>query len=67
MSILTVQVGWFPLGLWIVLTLLVVNTWFGVIGQAISVVSWKWALAWRLQEDDPTSSDPMERSFFAVE
>lgn len=67
MSSLTIEVGWFPLGLWIVLAFLVVSTVLGVIGQAISVVSWKRALAWHLQEDDPTSADPMERSFFAVE
>ncbi len=67
MSGLTIELGGFPSGLWIVLGFLVVSILLGVIGQAISVVSWKRALAWRLQEDDPTSSDPMERSFFAVE
>jgi hypothetical protein len=64
---LTFEIGWLPLGLWIVLALLVVSILLGVIGQAISVVSWNRALAWGLQEDDPRSGDPMERSFFAVE
>ncbi len=67
MKALTVELGRLPLGLRIVLAVLVVSILLGVIGQALSVVSWNTALAWGLQEDDPRSEDPMERSFFAVE
>lgn len=67
MNVLTQQIGWLPVGLWLVSIILVVGLLIGIIGQAISIVSWKTALAWRLQEDDPDSSDPAERAFFAVE
>ncbi len=67
MNILTVEAGWLPVGLWLVLAGRVSNISFGVRSQAISGFAWDKALAWRMQEDDPNSDDPMERSFFTVE
>jgi hypothetical protein len=67
MTIPTSEAGGFPLGLWLVLVILVLGFFLGVVGQAISVLSWKKALAWGLQEDDPASDDPMQRAFFTVE
>jgi hypothetical protein len=67
MSIFTLEAGGLPVGLWLVLAVLLFCLVLGVGGQTLSVLAWDKALAWRLQEDDPKSSDPMERSFFAAE
>ena len=67
MAALTYEAGGLPVGLWIVLVLLIFGFLSGVVGQAISVLSWDKALAWRLQEDDPRSADPMQRAYFTVE
>jgi len=67
MTALTFVVGGLPIGLWFVLVLLVIALLFGVAGQALSVFAWDKALAWGLQEDDPNSDDPMQRTFFTVE
>jgi hypothetical protein len=67
LTVLTFEAGGLPLGLWLVLVILVLGFLLGVVAQAISLISWRRALAWGLQEDDPASDDPMQRAFFTVE
>ena len=67
MSVLTSEAGGLPIGLWLAVASLAIDIVLGVAGQTLSVVAWDKALAWRLQEDDPNSSDPMQRAFFAAE
>jgi hypothetical protein len=67
MSFLTIEAGGLPIGLWLALLPLAICLLGGVGGQTLSVVAWDKALAWRLQEDDPNSGDPMQRAFFATE
>lgn len=67
MGVLTIEAGGLPIGLWLALVPLAVTLVFGVGGQILSVLAWDKALAWRLQEDDPNSADPMQRAFFAAE
>jgi hypothetical protein len=67
MSVFTFQLGALPAGLWLVLAFLVLNFFFGIAGQALSILAWDKARAWGLQEDDPGSADPLQRAYFSVE
>lgn len=67
MNFLTAPLGALPIGIWVVGVLLAISLLVGSVGQLISVVSWEKARSLGLQEDDPKSADPMERSLVPVE
>ena len=67
MDFLTKPMGRFSFGIWVVLILLFIALLTGSAGQLISIISWDTARSLGLQEDNPNSVDPMERSLVPVE
>jgi len=61
------MVGSRPLGIWVALGCLLFYLVPGMGGQAASLMSWDWALAVHLQENDPHDPDLVERTLAHVE
>jgi len=67
LNFLTRRTGKLPLGIWIVIIILVFDIFLGVVGQLITIISFETALSLGLQEDNPNSDDPIQRTLVPVE